>query len=602
MDVSEVDAKIAEQQVVFETEEVKKEISSFFQEEIERTISEIQKARGIEYSTFDKCDKLTFGLVADTHYMVNGTWEDTALHIKAVHKGVSFDEIIHLGDVTDGCTCAEVTKDYVNLVLDDLHSLEIPVRVVIGNHDSNYFKKNPDKFTIEEQIELYLRQNDVSKKPYYYVDHKEANLRCLFLTSFDDREPIRYGFSKEELQWVRSALDSMVNGGKVMVFCHDAPLAKLDYWSFLIRNGGELLSILEEYNRKDEYHILGYFYGHTHADAVSYQYSFPLVSIACAKCESFLEKKPKGVSVPKRELGTVSQDLWDTMVLNLKENRMDLIRFGAGENRVIDCSKRKKNQDKVSATKKTAKKIKVWAHRGASAHAPENTIPAFRLAVELLSDGVELDVQLTKDHEMVVIHDETINRVSDGTGFVCDYTLEELQKFNVNKHFPEYGIVQIPTLREVYQCLKDTGLSINLELKNSIFFYPQLEEKVLALAEEMGMADRILYSSFNHYSMMRIKQLQPNANIAFLFTDGFLNIPDYAKEHGAAALHPSIANLQYPDFIEDCKKNGIKLHVWTVNEMADIEHVVAKEVDAIITNWPERVREYLDEFTVEWRM
>ena len=138
MDVSEVDAKIAEQQVVFETEEVKKEISSFYQEEIERTISEIQKARGIEYSTFDKRDKLTFGLVADTHYMVNGTWEDTALHINAVHKGVSFDEIIHLGDVTDGCTCAEVTKDYVNLVLDDLHSLEIPVRVVIGNHDSNY--------------------------------------------------------------------------------------------------------------------------------------------------------------------------------------------------------------------------------------------------------------------------------------------------------------------------------------------------------------------------------------------------------------------------------------------------------------------------------
>lgn len=122
-------------------------------------------------------------------------------------------------------------------------------------------------------------------------------------------------------------------------------------------------------------------------------------------------------------------------------------------------------------------------------------------------------------------------------------------------------------MREVYQCLKDTGRSINLELKNSIFFYPQLEEKVLALAEEMEMADRILYSSFNYNFMMRIKQLQPNANIAFLFTDGFLNIPDYAKKHGAVALHPSIANLQYPDFVRNCKEKGIKLHVGTVNEV-----------------------------------
>ena len=99
-------------------------------------------------------------------------------------------------------------------------------------------------------------------------------------------------------------------------------------------------------------------------------------------------------------------------------------------------------------------KTKVWAHRGASAYAPENTLEAFLLAAEQGADGVELDVQLTKDGEMVVVHDEEIDRVSDGSGFVKDYTLAELKNLNFNKTHPEYQNVKIPTLREVYEALK----------------------------------------------------------------------------------------------------------------------------------------------------
>ena len=99
-------------------------------------------------------------------------------------------------------------------------------------------------------------------------------------------------------------------------------------------------------------------------------------------------------------------------------------------------------------------KTKVWAHRGASAYAPENTLEAFLLAAEHGADGVELDVQLTKDGEMVVVHDEEIDRVSDGSGFVKDYTLAELKTLNFNKTHPEYQDVKIPTLREVYEALK----------------------------------------------------------------------------------------------------------------------------------------------------
>ena len=143
-------------------------------------------------------------------------------------------------------------------------------------------------------------------------------------------------------------------------------------------------------------------------------------------------------------------------------------------------------------------KTKVWAHRGASAYAPENTLEAFLLAAEQGADGVELDVQLTKDGEMVVVHDEEIDRVSDGSGFVKDYTLAELKILNFNKTHPEYQDVKIPTLREVYEALKPTGMTINVELKTGIFWYKDLEKKVLELTKEMEMEDRVIYSSFNH--------------------------------------------------------------------------------------------------------
>ena len=107
----------------------------------------------------------------------------------------------------------------------------------------------------------------------------------------------------------------------------------------------------------------------------------------------------------------------------------------------------------------------------------KNTLEAFLLAAEQGADGVELDVQLTKDGEMVVVHDEEIDRVSDGSGFVKDYTLAELKNLNFNKTHPEYQNVKIPTLREVYEALKPTGMTINVELKTGIFWYKDLGKK-----------------------------------------------------------------------------------------------------------------------------
>lgn len=233
----------------------------------------------------------------------------------------------------------------------------------------------------------------------------------------------------------------------------------------------------------------------------------------------------------------------------------------------------------------------VWAHRGASGYAPENTLAAFQKAVDLDADGVELDIQLTKDDQIVVIHDETIDRTSDGKGWVKDYTLEELRAFNYNRTKPAYKHADIPTMREVFELLKPTGLFINIEIKTGVVFYEKIEEKILALTKEMGMEDRVCYSSFNHYTVTRIHELKPDAEVGFLYADGPIDMPSYGVKHGVNALHPALYNLQYDGFVKECKEKGLKLNVWTVNERPYMEMCCQYGVDAIITNYPDIAKE-----------
>lgn len=232
-------------------------------------------------------------------------------------------------------------------------------------------------------------------------------------------------------------------------------------------------------------------------------------------------------------------------------------------------------------------KTKVWAHRGASAYAPENTLEAFLLAAEQGADGVELDVQLTKDGEMVVVHDEEIDRVSDGSGFVKDYTLAELKILNFNKTHPEYQDVKIPTLREVYEALKPTGVTINVELKTGIFWYKDLEKKVLELTKEMEMEDRVIYSSFNHYSIQQMKKIVPEAETAYLYSDVILNVAEYAKNTKVDGLHPAVYHVKMADFLKEYLGSNLNVRVWTVNEKADMKWLIDAGVTAIITNYPD---------------
>ncbi|MCL2202796.1 MAG: glycerophosphodiester phosphodiesterase [Defluviitaleaceae bacterium] len=228
-------------------------------------------------------------------------------------------------------------------------------------------------------------------------------------------------------------------------------------------------------------------------------------------------------------------------------------------------------------------KTKIWAHRGASAYAPENTMEAFRLGIAQGADGLELDVHLTKDGEIAVFHDFTLERMTDGTGRVCDYTMEELKQFSINdSHF-------IPTLREVYALVAscDRPLSVNVELKTIDNPYPTLPAKLLALQQEMALP-QVIYSSFNHYSLMAIRQLDPNAHIGLLYNLPLVDPHVYACYVKTTAIHPPwqiIAAL--PNTVTDCQTLGIQVNVWTVNDDAHIRAMLAAGVDAIITDKPD---------------
>lgn len=234
------------------------------------------------------------------------------------------------------------------------------------------------------------------------------------------------------------------------------------------------------------------------------------------------------------------------------------------------------------------RRMNVWAHRGASGYMPENTMEAFELAVEQEADGIELDVQLSRDGELVILHDETLNRVTDGKGMVKDFDLQELKKLHVQtKHTPK-GTYRIPTLNEVLDLMKKTDMLVNIELKNSIWLYEGLEEKVLKLVKEMGMEEQIFYSSFNHYSLIRLKKLNPFVRTGLLFNDGWIDVAAYGKSLGVTALHPAVYHLQYPDFVKQCREAGLKLNIWTANEPEHIEMVKKAGADAVITNYPDR--------------
>ena len=233
----------------------------------------------------------------------------------------------------------------------------------------------------------------------------------------------------------------------------------------------------------------------------------------------------------------------------------------------------------------------VWAHRGASAYAPENTLAAFLLARRLGADGVELDVHLTKDGEVVVCHDADIKRTSNGEGLIEDKTYEELAgyDFGYSAVFGNrFSGERIPTLKEVYRATVPYGVIVNVELKAT---RPEIVKEVLSLEEECGVAGAVIYSSFVHEYLKELKELNPAAPVAPLYgTD-----PEFVtlgKELKATALHPAFGGvLADADYVKKAHAAGLRVHPYTPNSEDDLIALTEMGVDAVITNYPDRAIE-----------
>ncbi|BCG57716.1 glycerophosphodiester phosphodiesterase [Paenibacillus sp. URB8-2] len=233
-------------------------------------------------------------------------------------------------------------------------------------------------------------------------------------------------------------------------------------------------------------------------------------------------------------------------------------------------------------------KILNFAHRGASAVCPENTMAAFRRSLDLGATGIETDVQMTRDGQLVLIHDEELSRTTNGSGYVKDKTLEELRALDAGAWFGDGSFAgeKIPRLEELLELLLERDTVLNIELKNGIFPYPGMEEKVIAAVRAYGMSSRVVISSFNHYSLVHFKTLAPDIETGILYMEGLYRPWNYAATVGAEALHANhLAVL--PEFVREAAQNGVVYHPFTVNDPKRMEFLIDAGVAGIITDVPD---------------
>ncbi|UOB18788.1 glycerophosphodiester phosphodiesterase [Abyssalbus ytuae] len=222
-------------------------------------------------------------------------------------------------------------------------------------------------------------------------------------------------------------------------------------------------------------------------------------------------------------------------------------------------------------------------HRGARGHVAENTLESIKKALEFDADGVEIDVFKCKSGEIVVIHDETVNRTTNAIGNVEDFTLTELKSITVE------GKYKIPTLEEVLDVL-DARYLLNIELKgrNTAKATSDIIENYI---DNKGWKPKqFVVSSFEWDELRDFYQLNKEIPIGILTEENPLDAINVAKELNAVAIHPYYVYL-LPEVVDSIHKEGLKVYTWTVNEPKDIKTMLNIGVDAIITDYPERVIE-----------
>jgi glycerophosphoryl diester phosphodiesterase len=234
------------------------------------------------------------------------------------------------------------------------------------------------------------------------------------------------------------------------------------------------------------------------------------------------------------------------------------------------------------------RKTIIIAHRGASAYAPENTMAAFRKAVELSADGIEFDVKCTRDGEMVIIHDQTLERTTNGIGKVIEKNLDDLRALDAGSSFSvEFKNEKIPLLSEVLEEFSNK-LLINIELTNYASIRDGLAEKAATLVKKMGIEENVVFSSFHPYNLIVCRRILPTVPGALLALPG--KIGWIFRSRLMKWISPEIINPFYKDidrkYIENQHRRNRRVNVWTVNTEDEIKKMLQNKVDGIITDDP----------------
>lgn len=230
----------------------------------------------------------------------------------------------------------------------------------------------------------------------------------------------------------------------------------------------------------------------------------------------------------------------------------------------------------------------IFAHRGASSYAPENTLASFELALALQADAIELDVKLSADGQVIVIHDSTVDRTTNGKGKVRDLTLAELKALDAGSSFsPKFAGEKIPTLEEVFEAMGKRTF-INIELKNYTTRSDDLVELVCMLVKRYQLQKYVMFSSFFPSALSKARSYLPEVPRGLLALNGLLGV--WARSFGFSfgkydALHPNLKDFTQQE-VTRVHRLKRRVHVYTVNKAEDMRRLFKWGVDGIFTDDP----------------
>lgn len=225
------------------------------------------------------------------------------------------------------------------------------------------------------------------------------------------------------------------------------------------------------------------------------------------------------------------------------------------------------------------------AHRGFSGRYPENTNIAFAKALtEGYCDGIEVDVHMTKDNKIVIMHDAKLDRTTTGTGYIKDHTLDELLEFDAGvKYDPKYEGEKILCVKSAIELVKKYNVKLYIEIKDSEEQYEQITEEVIDRVTTIGAEDKVILSSYNVETLKKIKTLAPSIKTALLCKEMPWDIRSYRYADAISVNYTQVDK----EAIDTVHSIGKTVTVWTVDEVADMKKMKELDVDAVITNYPD---------------